>query len=177
MAPRRRPTTPRIARFQPVPRLPFDQLALDDSQGLVAHPRRFAPARAGARVLRPRCSATHHTPNIPTSTTIGDRRSSAFISRSDSRLGPCHALPGMTPSPHSGREATLCSSRDLPVAAAFPRIAPSSHSSYVCWPQPSGLHRACPDTLQVSATPFSFAAVVRARRLNAPLSDISVRTS
>ena len=34
---------------------------------------------------------------FPTSTTIGSCRSSAFISRSDSRLGPCHASPGMTP--------------------------------------------------------------------------------
>lgn len=62
---------------------------------------------------------------FPTSTTTGDCQSSAFISRSDSRLGPCHASPGMTTSPHSGREATLCSSRDLPVAAALSRITPA----------------------------------------------------
>ena len=66
-------------------------------KGQVVHPREFTPTHASVRVSRTRGSATHHTPSVPDFDHIGVCRSSAFISRSDSRLGPCHASPGMTP--------------------------------------------------------------------------------
>lgn len=135
-----------------MPRLPFLQLTLDDSSGLVAHPGEFASAHARARDSPPAARKPAHSEH-PDSATSGSC-SATFHLTVQKRPRALSRLPGMTPLPHLVG-ATLCSFHDPPVVAAIP-VKPGLHSSFVCWPQHPGLYRACPDALEGWRNPVLF---------------------